>query len=195
MQKPWKFSYETVDRATNGFNNSNVLGRGLTGVVYRRVMPCTHKQVAAKVILHNNDFGEDQYRTEITTLGRISHQNAVPLRGYSKSKNKLILVYDFMPKGSLDKYLYGNAQSTLDWGQRFLIIKQIANVLLFVHQQFNQMVVDKDIKASSILLDADYNAKLGNFGFSGWCNFGAEGTWPVEIMGYICPEGCDGLWG
>lgn len=92
MQKPWKFSYETVDRATNGFNNSNVLGRGLTGVVYRRVMPCTHKQVAAKVILHNNDFGEDQYRTEITTLGRISHQNAVPLRGYSKSKNRYLFM-------------------------------------------------------------------------------------------------------
>ncbi|CAA7059539.1 unnamed protein product [Microthlaspi erraticum] len=120
----------------------------------------------------------------------MSHRNLVPLLGYCRREKELLLVYDYMPNGSLDKYLHNNPEVTLDWKQRFKVIKGVASALFFLHEEWEQVVIHRDIKASNVLLDAELNGRLGDFGLARLCGHGSDpltthvaGTW-----GYLAPD-------
>ncbi|CAL5351792.1 unnamed protein product [Camellia sinensis] len=187
---PYKFSHKDLSIATEGFKESELLGRGGFGRVYRGVLPTLNTEVAVKRVAHDSRQGMREFLAEIATIGRLRHPNLVRLLGYCRCKQELLLVYDFMPNGSLDKFLYGQPKRLLNWMQRFKIIKDVASGLFYLHHQWIQVIIHRDIKASNILIDSDFNARLGDFGLAKLCDHGAnlQTSHVAGTLGYIAPE-------
>ena len=95
-----------------------------------------------------------------------------------------------MPNGSLDKFLYGNEKPNLNWLQRFQILKGVASGLLYLHEEWEQVVLHRDVKASNVLLDVELNGRLGDFGLARLCDHGAnpQTTNVAGTVGYLAPE-------
>jgi serine/threonine protein kinase len=112
------------------------------------------------------------------------------LFGWCRQRGDLLLVYDFMPNGSLDKYLFDEPKTILSWEQRFKIIKGVASGLLYLHEEWEQTVIHRDIKAANVLLDSELNGRLGDFGLAKLCNHGSNPstTRVVGTLGYLAPE-------
>lgn len=121
-------------------------------------------------------------------MTRLGHMNLVQLRGYCRRKGELILVYEHMPNGNLSEYLLKG--DGLSWLQRLHIIKGVASALCYLHEGWGQVVLHRDIKASNVLLDANLNAKLGDFGLARFHDRGMalETTRVVGTTGYMAPE-------
>ncbi|XP_058201964.1 L-type lectin-domain containing receptor kinase SIT2-like isoform X1 [Rhododendron vialii] len=187
---PHRFSYKDLFKATRGFINEELLGAGGFGKVYRGVLPSSKEQVAVKKVSHDSKQGIKEFVAEIASMGRLRHRNLVQLLGYSRRKGELLLVYNYMPNGSLDKFLFSNEKPVLDWPQRYRIIKGVASALLYLHEEWDQVVLHRDVKASNVLLDADLNGRLGDFGLARLYNHGAnlETTSVVGTIGYLAPE-------
>ncbi|KAM3245484.1 hypothetical protein ACQJBY_056677 [Aegilops geniculata] len=184
------FAYKELVTATEGFSNCTLLGKGGFGRVYKGVLPTTTQHVAIKRVSPESKQGKKEFMAEIAILGHVRHRNLVQLLGYCRYKQELLLVYDYMPNGSLDRYLYGKNTPTLDWAQRLRIIKGVASGLFYLHEDWEQVIIHRDIKASNVLLDDDMNGRLGDFGLARLHDHGADahtthvaGTW-----GYIAPE-------
>ncbi|XP_028783533.1 L-type lectin-domain containing receptor kinase IV.1-like [Neltuma alba] len=187
---PHRFKYKDLYIATKGFREELLLGSGGFGRVYKGIMPISKIEVAVKRVSHESRQGMREFVAEIVSIGRLRHRNLVPLLGYCRRKGELLLVYDFMPNGSLDKYLYNQPRVTLNWTQRFRIIKGIASGLCYLHEEWEQVVVHRDIKASNILLDSELNGRLGDFGLARLCDHGSDPqtTHVVGTLGYLAPE-------
>ncbi|TYI03732.1 hypothetical protein ES332_A11G361400v1 [Gossypium tomentosum] len=188
--RPHRFSYKDLFKATKGFKKREVLGRGGFGRVYKGVLPSSNIQIAVKRISHDSRQGMREFVAEIATIGRLRHPNLVRLLGYCRRKQELLLVYDYMPNGSLDKFLYHQPNSSLNWTQRFKIIKDVASALFCLHQQWVQVIIHRDIKPANVLIDSDMNARLGDFGLAKQCDLGNDPqTYHVAgTLGYMAPE-------
>ncbi|KAF9596654.1 hypothetical protein IFM89_012853 [Coptis chinensis] len=174
-----------------GFKPSEIIGVGGFGTVYKGVLPRTGEEIAVKRISHNSMQGVREFVAEIESLGRLRHKNLVHLLGWCKRKADLLLVYDFVPNGSLDAFLLNRRDDfVLSWERRFNIVKGIASALLYLHQDWEQVVVHRDIKASNVLLDVDMNGRLGDFGLARLYDHGdnPRTTHVVGTLGYIAPE-------
>ncbi|CAN7000347.1 unnamed protein product [Brassica oleracea var. botrytis] len=185
-----RLKFKDLYYATQGFKEEDLLGSGGFGSVYRGVMPKTKKEIAVKRVSNKSRQGLKEFVSEVVSIGRMSHRNLVPLMGYCRRRDELLLVYDYMPNGSLDKYLYNNPEVTLDWKQRIKVIKGVASALFYLHEEWEQVVIHRDVKASNVLLDAEHNARLGDFGLARLCSHGSDpqttrvaGTW-----GYLSPD-------
>ncbi|KAI9125485.1 hypothetical protein K1719_002903 [Acacia pycnantha] len=188
---PHRFTYKDLFIATKGFREGQLLGRGGFGRVYKGILPFSNVQIAVKRISHDSRQGMREFIAEIATIGRLRHQNLVRLLGYCRRKNELLLVYDFMPNGSLDKFLYSLPNNKiLSWKQRFKIIKDVAYALLYLHQQWVQVVIHRDIKPANVLIDNDMNARLGDFGLAKLFDHGNDPktSHVAGTPGYIDPE-------
>jgi hypothetical protein len=188
---PHRFSYKDLFRATQGFDDKNLLGAGGFGRVYRGVLPRNKLMVAVKRVSHDSRQGMKEFIAEIVSIGRLQNPNLVQLLGYCRRRGELLLVYEYMPNGSLDKYLYGEVdKSTLTWDQRFRIIRGIASALIYLHEEWEKVVVHRDIKASNVLLDDELNGRLGDFGLARLYDHGVEQetTRVVGTIGYLAPE-------
>ncbi|XP_059463470.1 L-type lectin-domain containing receptor kinase IV.1-like [Corylus avellana] len=187
---PQRFKYKDLFVATKGFREKEQLGKGGFGKVYRGVLPTSKIEIAVKRISHESRQGMKEFVAEIASMGRLRHRNLVPLLGYCRRKKELLLVYDFMPSGSLDKYLFYQPTLTLCWSQRFRVIKGVASGLFYLHEEWEQVVVHRDVKASNVLLDGELNARLGDFGLARFYDRGTDPqtTHVVGTIGYIAPE-------
>ncbi|CAM0880968.1 unnamed protein product [Alopecurus aequalis] len=189
---PHRFSYKDVFKATEGFKNKHILGTGGFGKVYKGVLPKSKWEVAVKRVSHDSSQGIKEFISEVVSIGRLRHRNLAQLLGYCRRKGELLLVYDYMSNGSLDKYLYNEeGKPILDWAQRFHIIKDVASGLLHLHEKCEQVVIHRDIKASNVLLDNEMNGRLGDFGLARLYDHGTDPlitTKLVGTLGYLAPE-------
>ncbi|CAN1303490.1 Lectin-domain containing receptor kinase VI.3 [Linum perenne] len=177
-----------------GFSDSEVIGIGGFGSVYRAILPNSSsgaELLAVKKITRNSIQGIREFAAEIESLGRLRHKNLVNLQGWCKHKNDLLLVYDYIPNGSLDFFLYRRPNGVvLTWEQRFKIVKGIAAGLLYLHEEWEQVVIHRDVKSSNVLIDGEMNGRLGDFGLARLYNHGTASytTNVVGTVGYIAPE-------
>ncbi|XP_058099363.1 L-type lectin-domain containing receptor kinase IV.1-like [Magnolia sinica] len=187
---PHRFSYKDLFMATEGFKHKQLLGVGGFGRVYRGVLPASKIEVAVKRVSHESRQGVREFISEIVSLGRLRHRNLVRLLGYCRRKKELLLVYDFMPYGSLDKFLFDHPKTILNWSRRFGIVKGMASGLLYLHEGWEQVVLHRDIKASNVLLDSEMNGRLGDFGLARLYDHGTDPqtTHVVGTLGYLAPE-------
>ncbi|XP_021716932.1 L-type lectin-domain containing receptor kinase IX.1-like, partial [Chenopodium quinoa] len=117
--------------------------------------------------------------SEVKIISRLRHKNLVQLLGWCHERAELLLVYEFMPNGSLDTHLYaGKRKVVLPWATRYKIVQDLASALLYLHQDWEQCVLHRDIKPSNNMLDSDFNSKLGDFGLARLVdhNLGAQTT-------------------
>ncbi|RRT63083.1 hypothetical protein B296_00013942 [Ensete ventricosum] len=187
---PHRFSYKDLFEATKGFRDKELLGMGGFGRVYKGVMQTSKAEVAVKRVSHESRQGMREFIAEVVSIGRLRHRNLVQLLGYCRRKGELLLVYDYMQNGSLDKFLYDDTKPALDWPTRFRIIKGVASGLLYLHEDWEQVVIHRDVKASNVLLDHELNGRLGDFGLARLYDHGTapKTTRVVGTMGYLAPE-------
>ncbi|KAL3521124.1 hypothetical protein ACH5RR_019273 [Cinchona calisaya] len=187
---PHRFSYKELKQATRGFRDKELLGFGGFGRVYKGTLPNSNSQVAVKRVNHESKQGLREFISEIASIGRLRHRNLVQLLGWCRRRGDLLLVYDFMPNGSLDKYIFDEPEMILSWEQRFKIIKGVASGLLYLHEGWEQTVIHRDIKAGNVLLDSELNGRLGDFGLAKLYEHGSNPgtTRVVGTLGYLAPE-------
>lgn len=163
------FTYKELKSATHGFKESNRIGEGGFGSVYKGQLK-DGSFVAVKVLLVDLDSmrGEREFISEISALSNIRHQNLVTLKGYCVDGTKRLLVYDYMENNCLPQTLLGEEQkrSKFTWELRREISKGIAKGLSYLHEEVNPHVVHRDIKASNIVLDHNFTPKIADFGLS-----------------------------
>ncbi|KAL2319246.1 hypothetical protein Fmac_028215 [Flemingia macrophylla] len=159
------FSYKEIKVATRNFKE--VIGRGSFGSVYLGKLP-DGKSVAVKVRFDKSQLGADSFINEVNLLSKIRHQNLVTLEGFCHERKHQILVYEYLPGGSLADHLYGtNSQkNSLSWVRRLKIAVDAAKGLDYLHNGSEPRIIHRDIKCSNILLDLDMNAKVCDLGLS-----------------------------
>ncbi|XP_078149777.1 PR5-like receptor kinase isoform X2 [Carex rostrata] len=185
---PKRYKYTEVKKITSLFQHR--IGKGGFGTVYRGILQ-DGRLVAVK-ILHNFSCGREELLNEVLSIGRTSHVNVVSLLGFCIEGSKHALIYEYMPNGSLDNYIYSeNPKAVLGWAKLYEIAIGIARGLEYLHRGCNTRIVHFDIKPHNILLDEDFNPKIADFGLAKLCPpkesiismAGMRGT-----IGYIAPE-------
>ncbi|KAL9269496.1 L-type lectin-domain containing receptor kinase S.4-like protein [Drosera capensis] len=187
---PHRFSYRELKQATKGFHEKLLLGHGGFGRVYKGMLRKSNAQVAVKRISHGSRQGLREFVSEIASIGHLRHRNLVQLLGWCRRHSDLLLVYDYMPNGSLDKHLFDEPMAVLSWEQRFKIVKGVASGLYYLHEGWDKVVIHRDIKASNVLLDGELNGRLGDFGLARLHDHGSKlsTTRVVGTLGYLAPE-------
>ncbi|KAF8031198.1 hypothetical protein BT93_D0411 [Corymbia citriodora subsp. variegata] len=186
---PKKFTYKELVTATDNFAIERLLGEGGFGRVYEGYLNRVNANVAIKKINSGSRQGIKEYATEVKTISRLRHRNLVQLTGWCHEKKELLLIYEFMSNGSLDSHLF-KGRTFLPWEKRCKIAQGIASALLYLHEEWEQCVIHRDIKSSNIMLDSDFNAKLGDFGLARLVNHAEElqTTVLAGTRGYWAPE-------
>ncbi|CAA7393737.1 unnamed protein product [Spirodela intermedia] len=186
-----RISYKDLYYATKGFGDGRLLGTGGFGRVYRGVMPGSKQAIAVKIVAQESTRGMKEFIREISTIGQLRHRNLVQLLGYCRRKGELLLVYDFMPNSSLDKFLHDPNHPTLSWAQRFRVVKDVGAGLLYMHEEWEMSIIHRDIKASNVLLDGEFNGRLGDFSLARLYDNednNPTSTRMVGTPGYLAPE-------
>ncbi|WOK94029.1 putative LRR receptor-like serine/threonine-protein kinase [Canna indica] len=162
-----RFSFRELQSATDNFNSKNVLGQGGFGVVYKGHLR-NGTLVAVKRLKDPNFTGEVQFQTEVEMIGLALHRNLLRLYGFCMTLNERLLVYPFMPNGSVADRLRDRSHNkpALDWNKRMRIALGAARGLLYLHEQCNPKIIHRDVKAANILLDESFEAVVGDFGLA-----------------------------
>uniref|UniRef100_A0ACD5VI84 Uncharacterized protein n=1 Tax=Avena sativa TaxID=4498 RepID=A0ACD5VI84_AVESA len=185
---PKRYMYSEVVKITS--SRSDQLGRGGYGVVFKGRLHDGH--LVAVKFLHDCKGNGDEFVNEVMSIGRTSHVNIVSLHGFCLEGSKRALIYEYMPNGSLDKYIHSeNPKEILGWDRLYAIAIGIARGLEYLHHSCNTRIVHFDIKPQNILLDKDFIPKIADFGLAKLCHAkesklsmtGARGT-----IGFIAPE-------
>ncbi|KAF8013802.1 hypothetical protein BT93_I1606 [Corymbia citriodora subsp. variegata] len=186
---PKKFTYKDLVMATDNFAIERLLGEGGFGRVYKGYLTSMNADVAIKKINPGSRQGIKEFATEVKTISRLRHRNLVQLIGWCHEKKELLLIYELMPNGSLDSHLFKGC-TFLPWEKRYKIAQGIASALLYLHEEWEQCVIHRDIKSSNIMLDSDFNAKLGDFGLARLVDHakGLQTTALAGTVGYMAPE-------
>ncbi|EPS70741.1 hypothetical protein M569_04011, partial [Genlisea aurea] len=187
-RRRWKItSFQKLDlRAEDVLDclrEENIIGKGGGGIVYRGTVP-PNDIIAIKLLTRDHDDG---FTAEIETLGKIKHRNIVRLLGYMSDGDSNLLMYEYMPNGSLGEMIHGSKGSHLQWDSRYRIAVEAARGLCYLHHHCSPSIIHRDVKSNNILLDSDLEAHVADFGlakfYSEDCMSAVAGSY-----GYIAPE-------
>ncbi|KAK6159999.1 hypothetical protein DH2020_003380 [Rehmannia glutinosa] len=168
------FLFNELKNATRNFRPDSLLGEGGFGYVFKgwidehtltAAKPGSGLVIAVKKLKPEGFQGHKEWLTEVNYLGQLRHPNLVKLIGYCSEGDNRLLVYEFMPKGSLENHLFRRGPQPLSWATRIKVAIGAARGLSFLHEAEEQ-VIYRDFKASNILLDGEFNAKLSDFGLA-----------------------------
>ncbi|KAG2587140.1 hypothetical protein PVAP13_5NG104581 [Panicum virgatum] len=185
---PKRYNYSQVMKVTSFL--SNKLGQGGYGVVYKGKL--RDGRLVAVKFLHDSKGKGEEFVNEVMSIGRTSHVNIVSLFGFCLERSKRALIYEYMPNGSLDQYIFSdNPKEKLGWQKLYMIAIGIARGLEYLHHSCNTRIIHFDIKPQNILLDQGFRPKIADFGLAKLCHTresklsmtGARGT-----IGFIAPE-------
>ncbi|VYS63629.1 unnamed protein product [Arabidopsis thaliana] len=186
-----QLDYRAIQAATNDFSENNKIGRGGFGDVYKGTFS-NGTEVAVKRLSKTSEQGDTEFKNEVVVVANLRHKNLVRILGFSIEREERILVYEYVENKSLDNFLFDPAKKgQLYWTQRYHIIGGIARGILYLHQDSRLTIIHRDLKASNILLDADMNPKIADFGMARI--FGMDQTQQntsriVGTYGYMSPE-------
>uniref|UniRef100_A0A7N0TW67 Protein kinase domain-containing protein n=1 Tax=Kalanchoe fedtschenkoi TaxID=63787 RepID=A0A7N0TW67_KALFE len=186
------FTYNDIEKATDRFNPSSILGEGGFGLVYSGVLD-DGTRVAVKVLKRDDQQGSQEFLAEIEMLSRLHHRNLVKLIGICVEEQARCLVYELISNGSVDSHLHGvdKERSPLDWAARMKIALGAARALAYLHEDSNPRVIHRDFKSSNILLEDDFNPKVSDFGLAKAAIDEVVGHTSTRVMGtfgYLAPE-------
>ncbi|XVF34035.1 hypothetical protein REPUB_Repub18cG0022400 [Reevesia pubescens] len=187
------FNYRELCTATNNFNPDNQIGEGGFGRVYKGNVENPNQVVAVKQLDRNGYQGNREFLVEVLMLSLLNHSNLVKLVGYCADGDQRILVYEYMPNGSLEDHLLDLPpdKRALDWNTRMRIAVGAAKGLEYLHETADPPVIYRDFKASNILLNHDFNPKLSDFGLAKLGPTGDKSHVSTRVMGtygYCAPE-------
>lgn len=183
------YGYKEIEKATNSFSDKQRLGTGAYGTVYAGKLH-SDEWVAIKRIKHRDTDSVEQVMNEIKLLSSVSHPNLVRLLGCSIEYGEQILVYEFMPNGTLCQHLQRERGEGLPWQVRLTIASETARAIAHLHSAINPPIYHRDIKSSNILLDYDFKSKVADFGLSrlGMTEISHISTAPQGTPGYLDPQ-------
>ncbi|KAJ4963179.1 hypothetical protein NE237_023118 [Protea cynaroides] len=184
------FSFEELKKCTSDFSEASEIGTGGYGKVYRGILT-SGQLVAIKRAQEGSMQGGLEFKTEIEMLSRVHHKNLVSLVGFCFEQGEQILVYEYIPNGTIRESLAGKSGIRLDWMRRLQVAVGSARGLTYLHELADPPVIHRDIKSNNILLDERLNAKVSDFGISKLMNDNEMGYVTTQIkgtMGYLDPE-------
>ncbi|XP_056689081.1 cysteine-rich receptor-like protein kinase 25 isoform X2 [Spinacia oleracea] len=191
MIESLQLEFGVVKAATNNFSNSNKLGQGGFGTVYKGRLP-SGQFIAVKRLSTSTGQGEKEFKNEALLVAKLQHKNLVRFLGFCLLKEERLLIYEFLPNKSLDHLLFDSIKRKyLDWENRYNIIGGIARGLLYLHEESRLLVVHRDIKAGNVLLDAEMNPKISDFGVARLFGVDQSQAYTSKIAGtcgYMPPE-------
>ncbi|XP_019176014.1 PREDICTED: putative receptor-like protein kinase At4g00960 [Ipomoea nil] len=186
-----QYDFATIQLITNVFSPDNKIGEGGYGSVYKGMLP-SGQEIAIKRLSRSSGQGEKEFKNEVEVVAKLQHKNLVRLLGYCSKREEKILIYEFVPNGSLDYFLFDSErQHVLEWSKRYKIIRGIARGLLYLHEDSRLRIIHRDLKTSNILLDVNMDPKIADFGMAKI--FGIDQTQGntsriVGTYGYMSPE-------
>ncbi|KAJ8553334.1 hypothetical protein K7X08_024012 [Anisodus acutangulus] len=188
------FTYQELAHATENFSFTNLLGQGGFGYVYKGVFH-DGKEVAIKQLKVGSGQGEREFQAEVEIISRVHHKHLVTLVGHCISGAQRLLVYEFVPNKTLEFHLHGDITGgkehpPLSWETRMRIALGSARGLTYLHEDCHPKIIHRDIKASNILLDDNFDAKVADFGLAR-LNYDSDTHVSTRVMGtfgYLAPE-------
>ncbi|XP_059641369.1 receptor-like serine/threonine-protein kinase ALE2 [Cornus florida] len=186
------FSLNDIERATDNFEASRILGEGGFGLVYSGILEDGRK-VAVKVLKRDDRQGSREFLAEVEMLSRLHHRNLVKLIGICSEDHTRCLVYELVPNGSVESHLHGadKEAAPLDWGARMKIALGAARGLAYLHEDSSPRVIHRDFKSSNILLEEDFTPKVSDFGLARTALDEGNKHISTHVMGtfgYLAPE-------
>ncbi|KAE8724447.1 B120-like protein [Hibiscus syriacus] len=185
------FDFSCIATATKNFCDENRLGQGGFGTVYKGELP-GGEQIAVKRLSVQSGQRMEEFKTEIILIAKLQHRNLVRLLGCCIQGEVKLLIYEYMPNKSLDRLLFDEAKKVeLEWRTRLGIIEDPSRGLLYLHRDSRHRIIHRDLKASNILLDAEMNPKISDFGMArmfGGNQNEAQTVRVVGTYGYMSPE-------
>ncbi|XP_021837157.2 proline-rich receptor-like protein kinase PERK3 [Spinacia oleracea] len=187
-------SFEELKKATNNFEKSSILGEGGFGKVFKGILS-DGTAVAIKKLTNGGPQGDKEFLVEVDMLSRLHHRNLVKLVGYysSREASQNLLCYELVPNGSLEAWLHGplGVNCPLDWDSRMKIALDAARGLAYLHEDSQPCVIHRDFKASNILIENNFTAKVADFGLAKQAPEGRQTYLSTRVMGtfgYVAPE-------
>ncbi|CAN8302919.1 unnamed protein product [Cochlearia groenlandica] len=184
------FTYEELAAATQGFSKDLLLGQGGFGYVHKGILP-NGKEIAVKSLKAGSGQGDREFQAEVEIISRVHHRHLVSLVGYcSNAGGQRLLVYEFLPNDTLEFHLHGKSGKVMDWPTRLKIALGSAKGLAYLHEDCHPKIIHRDIKASNILLDLNFEAKVADFGLAKLSqdNNTHVSTRVMGTFGYLAPE-------
>ncbi|XP_057855574.2 cysteine-rich receptor-like protein kinase 3 [Cryptomeria japonica] len=193
LRGPEDFEFKILKKATNNFDQANKLGQGGFGEVFKGTLKNGKVVAVKKLKLGHSVSAHSEFEIEVKLISNVNHRNLVRLLGCCRQGQERLLIYEYMPNGSLDRIIFGKNKRLLSWKERFNIILGTARGLAYLHEEFHVCIIHHDIKPSNILLDHNFQPKIADFGLARLLPNDKThvSTRVAGTLGYTAPEYCN----